>query len=106
MECPKCQSVRGRVIRSIAKRRETLRRRMCLSCGERWSTVELTAAVARLLRPELSRSRPKIIPETGPKRSVRRRTPDRFSNFDVIPVRSDWYDSSEFEDILPKRERG
>ncbi|MFZ9767184.1 MAG: hypothetical protein ACO3C4_01670 [Candidatus Limnocylindrus sp.] len=101
MECPKCQSVRGRVIRSIAKRRETLRRRMCLSCGERWSTVELTAGVARLLKPEIARP----VLESKPKPERRyRRTPDRLSNFDVIPMRSDWYDDPDLIGILPKRE--
>lgn len=105
MECPKCSSCRGRVIRSIAKRRETLRRRKCLSCGERWSTVEVSSVLARLLKPQPVR---RIA--DGPARPERpaRRTPDRFSNFDVISVRSDWYDDPELSDIIPgaKRERG
>lgn len=45
MKCPKCNGGDHRVIRSDDTGTEIRRRRECLDCGGRWTTLEVPCAV-------------------------------------------------------------
>ena len=58
MNCPKCNSNNDAVIdsRSSGKGERVYRRRKCISCGARWSTLEISQADMAVFRQLLAQA--------------------------------------------------
>lgn len=97
MQCPQCNAATH-----VLETRQTRRRRQCLSCGHRFSTVEVLADDVEAPRPV---ARPKPVPVQKPAMTVKERGQARTAARRKIEDRGysssgDWF--SEDNDYLPE----
>jgi transcriptional regulator NrdR family protein len=63
MNCPICHHVDSRVIHTDADHAEIRRRRECLQCRHRWTSIEMPASEAKRLKQlqDWANSRPETL---------------------------------------------